>query len=250
MTLSFKVKKNTHDSDKFGTSYHYDIENGFHVKALYMNEQIDIHTSSSKQEFWASDEHPVRRNERDLRDAESAIEYARREYDRINHILMESCRRTNINFNQHKMEYRNFYDFTVFYTVVLLSEEDLDCLYPNTPGGELNIWISQTIVKLQNLNIREVKHRKFHVQDFCHKCQFFGRLCTLTMERSRSSKDIVVRGIPLNMNEMKMRDVFSIYGYIMGIHQLPIRQGYRTKIAFITFLDPELALSKFNGQEF
>jgi len=100
-----------------------------------------------------------------------------------------------------------------------------------------------------NQNPDPEKLKKPHMQELCGKCQKLGRLCTLSMEPSKSREhpdDVVVKGLPLDITEEQLIIIFRPYGAILRAYIPPPRPGFSNRIAFITFQNPKAALQKFN----
>ena len=94
---------------------------------------------------------------------------------------------------------------------------------------------------------------KPHREDLCGMCQKLGMSCTILMEiadqtRSKHQKrDLRVKGLPNDITEEKLRKMFASYGAISRICILKPNPDYPTRVAFITFDDPEAAIKKFKN---
>lgn len=93
------------------------------------------------------------------------------------------------------------------------------------------------------------KRHKPHLQELCGRCRRLGRLCTLSMEWSKSKNhpnDVVVKGLPLEITDEEFISIFRAYGAILRVYILPPKQGFSNRMGFITFQNPGSALQKFN----
>lgn len=92
-------------------------------------------------------------------------------------------------------------------------------------------------------------NRAPHREDLCGMCRRLGRSCTIIMSASGNARypnDVVIRGLPMDINEAQIRQRFGTYGTILAIRIPEPRENSRYRIAFITFADREIALQRFN----
>ncbi len=101
---------------------------------------------------------------------------------------------------------------------------------------------------------------KPHREDLCGMCQKLGMSCTIFMEIAKPSAskpkssyythqkpDVRVKGLPNNITEEKIRKMFASYGAISRVHILKPDPKFSTRVAFITFDDPEVVVDQFNS---
>ncbi len=114
----------------------------------------------------------------------------------------------------------------------------------------------------------ELKHKdpdensvnKPHMEDLCGMCQKLGMSCTIFMEIAQPPKnkpkssyhvhqkpDVRVKGLPNDITEEKLRKMFARYGDISRVHILKQDPRFSTRVAFITFDDPEAVVDQFNS---
>jgi len=110
-------------------------------------------------------------------------------------------------------------------------------------------------VASQKHKVKSNSFQKPHREDLCELCQKLGRSCALIMEMARSLNyiyqrpDVRVKGLPNDITEKKIKKMFVQYGVILRVSILEQNPTFPTRIAFITFSDPEAALQKFNNFE-
>ena len=95
--------------------------------------------------------------------------------------------------------------------------------------------------------------KKSHREDLCGMCKKLGRSCTLIMSASGNARypnDVVVRGLPMDINEPQLRRQFSQYGEILRVNIPAPRDGTHSRIAFITFYNREAAMQRFYEGEY
>jgi hypothetical protein len=91
-----------------------------------------------------------------------------------------------------------------------------------------------------------------HREDLCGMCRKLGRSCTLEMSASgneRYPNDVLVKGLPMNINELQLIRQFSSYGTILRINIPEPKKDPSSRVAFITFEDRETAIQKFYNAE-
>ena len=89
-----------------------------------------------------------------------------------------------------------------------------------------------------------------HREDLCGMCKKLGRSCTLIMFASGNARypnDVLVKGLPMDINESKLKEKFRFYGTILKVTIPTPKEHSQYRIAFITFEDREAALQKFNA---
>jgi len=89
-----------------------------------------------------------------------------------------------------------------------------------------------------------------HREDLCGMCKKLGRSCTLIMFASGNARypnDVLVKGLPMDINESKLKEKFRSYGTILKVTIPAPKENSHYRIAFITFEDREAALQKFNA---
>jgi len=93
--------------------------------------------------------------------------------------------------------------------------------------------------------------QKPHREDLCGMCKKLGRSCTLIMSTSKNEEkypnDVVIKGLPMDINELQLRKQFSPYGTILSINIPMPSDGTNSRIAFITFENREEAIQKFHN---
>lgn len=106
--------------------------------------------------------------------------------------------------------------------------------------------------RINNVDEPKVPHK----EDLCGMCRKLGRSCTLMMsasdKMSASGKtmypnDVVIKGLPMDITETKLREQFKEYGTIVRVNILAPRPTSYSRIAFITFENREIALERFNA---
>ena len=89
-----------------------------------------------------------------------------------------------------------------------------------------------------------------HLQDLCGMCRKLGRSCTLMMSASGNvnyPNDVLIKGLPMDINEFKLKEKFASYGEILKITIPEPNKESNSRIAFITFENREEALHNFNA---
>ncbi len=92
--------------------------------------------------------------------------------------------------------------------------------------------------------------QKPHREDLCGMCKKLGRSCTLEISASRHEKypkDVVVKGLPMDINALQLRRQFSLYGTILNINIPMPKDDTNSRIAFITFENREEAIQRFHN---
>jgi len=106
----------------------------------------------------------------------------------------------------------------------------------------------------EELKPREEPHEnsvnKPHREDLCGMCKKLGFSCTIIMEPSTSyyahqKPDVRVKGLPNDITENKIRKMFASYGAISRVNILKPDPRFSTRVAFITFDDPEAVVNQF-----
>ena len=107
----------------------------------------------------------------------------------------------------------------------------------------------QEELRHRNVDADDEPNKAPHREDLCGMCKRLGRSCTLIMSASGNARypnDVVIRGLPMDINESQIRQRFGTYGTILTIKIPEPRENSRYRIAFITFTDRETALQRFN----
>jgi RNA recognition motif-containing protein len=64
---------------------------------------------------------------------------------------------------------------------------------------------------------------------------------------ARYPNDVLVKGLPMDINESKLKEKFRSYGAILKVTIPAPKEHSQYRITFITFEDREAALQKFNA---
>ena len=110
------------------------------------------------------------------------------------------------------------------------------------------------------IELDETGLNKPHREDLCGMCKKLGMSCTIFMEIAKPSinkpkssyyanqkPDVRVKGLPNDITEEKIRKMFASYGDISRVHILKQDPRFSTRVAFITFDDPEAVVDQFNS---
>lgn len=266
LSYSHQLGIGTHESDKAGrgTSYSYNVENVFRVRCL------DIDTCSITELFtdvsdklseWAC-ENPRALNEIHLDRAKYEAQNAKTNFDRINTMLRRACEAIGIRCDSRSSERPNSRpDGLTIQTTMLLNEDSLASLCERS-SGQLRKWLLQVITNLSSMPGRTTgdagskaarvrKGMQIHVEEFCEECQRLRRPCNLRMEVSKSTahpEDVVIKGLPLDITEERLMEIFQRYGQILRTYILPANPQFLGRMAFITFAKPRAAFEKFNSE--
>ncbi|MBH1988797.1 MAG: RNA-binding protein [Myxococcaceae bacterium] len=276
LSLSHEAKTHTHDSDKSGVTDFYDLKNEFYAKRLTAKERggflvENMVAVSDRQGLWFHEDarnhawvgYPTRVRSR--YEAESILGRAKTEFERRAHVLQKACNRLGLTCNQYRVRHQNSGwgdPFFTFHVTILLKEEireTLVSLRSLSLGEELESWLSQALMEFDQMPVAPVRQReehpqerqaaRMHIQDFCDRCQMFGRLCSLSMEPSSSPKHprgAVVKGLPQDITTEQLREIVENYGEVSRIYLPPENPGFSSRIAFVTFRDLRFALQRFH----
>jgi hypothetical protein len=181
--------------------------------------------------------------------AECDAQAARTNYDNINTMLRVACGVIGVRYTNRTTKHRDHYptDITTVQFKTLLDERTFPLLLTNT-GGKLQNLLRRTAASLPSIPVGTSRTR-MHVEEFCEECHRLGRYCKLRMELSRSARhpsDVVVKGIPIDMSESRLIEIFRSYGEILRVHILPTDPHFPDRMGFATFVNPSEALRKFN----
>jgi hypothetical protein len=106
----------------------------------------------------------------------------------------------------------------------------------------------QEPLKSRDDNNDEDRQRKPHIQSLCEKCRELGRLCTITMELSKKfNGDVIIKGLPIDITELKLKEEYRKFGPILRLYLPPLKLEYSSRVAYITYQNPAVAIRKFNG---
>ncbi len=125
----------------------------------------------------------------------------------------------------------------------------------NASNSNPTVVVLHQKVVSQKHKVKSNSFKKPHREDLCEMCQKLGRSCALIMEMARSLNyiyqrpDVRVKGLPNDITEKRIKEMFVQYGVILRVSILEQNPTFSTRIAFITFSDPEAALQKFNNFE-
>lgn len=284
LLLSHKAKIIEHDSDKWPTTYYYEVENKFNSKLLVEANQSQasiyplLRIKSDKQAGWTlpKEGYSCGRsyvNHVFISTANSWVAVARSNFDKNSLLFQQVCEQIGLHWVQRESRDKIILTTLISNNVLAV----LVNLCSHLPNSQLLSWLlkmkieferkfsassghmtrTEFIPSYQQHQVRyrqqggSTEHRRQHIQDFCDVCHRLGRLCTIKMEQSKSErhpKDIVIKGLPQDITEQQLRDMVKIYGDIERVYLPPSNPEFTSRIAFITFKDPVAALQHFNRE--
>lgn len=262
LNLSFNQKLTTitHESEKEsrGTSYFYGATNTFQARLLAREGRASsiyhlFHVTFDQSESWTS----VRAGPLPLyhvsqETAESLFENSKTNFQKITRSFQRACEQNRLIPIQSVKETTGYRNYTETQLCTLIRgdiDQTLTRMCENTKG-ELQDWFNsvKASLRLADLKVERI-HNGQHIQDFCNRCLFLGRQCTIRMEPSNSPNhpnDVVMKGLPANISDEQLRQIANVYGTVVKSHLMPENPMFYDRMAFVTFRDRLSALQKFN----